>query len=145
MESQNERVGGNRRNMIGNILIFLMTFMLIASAGAKFAHVPKVVNELGAMGFDGGRLTLIAFLEVLSALLFVLPASRSAGLLLVSAYMGGAIATHIQHGHSPIQPAIVLSIIWLGTWLKHPESLWSFAGGREMKIERGSAEFLPLP
>jgi hypothetical protein len=114
-----------RRRVIGTVLMFLGGFVLVASAGSKFAQVPKVVNEMGAMGFEGSRLMFIAALEMLSAILFVVPFSRAAGLLMVSAYMGGAIATHIQHGQSPVQPAMILAIFWLGTWLRHPGALWS--------------------
>jgi hypothetical protein len=114
-----------RRRVAGNVLIFLGGFVLAASAGSKFAQVPKVVSEMGAMGFEGSRLMFIAVLEMLSAILFVVPFSRAAGLLMVSAFMGGAIATHIQHGQSPLQPAMILAIFWLGTWLRHPEALWS--------------------
>jgi hypothetical protein len=138
MQMENQTVGKGRR-VAGNILIFLGAFMLAASAGAKFAHVPKVVTELGAFGFDGSRLMLIAVLELFSAALFALPASRAVGLLLVSAYMGGAIATHIQHGQAPLQPAVVLSILWLGAWLRHPESLWSLTGSRATAEIRGDA------
>jgi hypothetical protein len=111
----------------GNCLLFFGALVLIASAGAKFAHVPKVVNDLGAMGFEGTRLTLIAITELLSALLFLVPKTRSLGLLLVSSYMGGAIATHVQHGQSFLQPAFILSLIWLGVLLRHPQVLWSMS------------------
>jgi DoxX-like family len=114
-----------KRRVAGNVLIFLGTFVLVATAGSKFAQVPKVVSEMGAMGFEGSRLMFIAVLEMFSAILFVVPLSRAAGLLMVSAYMGGAIATHIQHGQSPLPPAIVLAILWVGTWLRHPEALWN--------------------
>jgi len=124
MSTDSVAVGKGRR-IAGIVLICLGSFVLIASAGAKLAHVPKVVNELGALGFDGTRLTLIAITEVVSALLFLVPLSRSAGLLLVSAYLGGAVATHVQHGQSFIQPAIILSLLWLGAWLRNPEVLWS--------------------
>jgi hypothetical protein len=113
------------RRIAGMVLICLVSVMLIGSAGAKFAHVPKVVSELGALGFDGNRLTMIAIAEIVSALLFLIPASRSAGLLLGSAYLGGAIATHVQHGQPFLQPAMVLTLLWLGAWLRHPEVLWS--------------------
>jgi len=99
--------------------------MLIGSAGAKFAHVPKVVTELVAMGFDGNKLMLIAILEILSALLFLIPVTRSFGLLLVSSFLGGAIATHMQHNQPIVQPSFVLFLIWLGAWLRHPQILWS--------------------
>ncbi len=116
-----------RRRITGNVLIFLGGLVLIASASAKFAHVPQVVTQLNSWGFDGNKLMLIAIVEVSSALLFLVPFTRSAGLLLVSAYMGGAIATHIQHDQSFLQPAVVLAVLWLGTWLRHPETLWSLS------------------
>ncbi len=114
-----------RRQVAGSVLIALGGVVLLASAAAKFARVPPIVAELGAFGFVGSKLILIAVIEVLSALLFLIPRTRSAGLLLVSSYLGGAIATHVQHDQSVVQPAVVLTILWLGAWLRHPEILWS--------------------
>jgi DoxX-like protein len=114
-----------KRLIIGKRVIIMSSLMLIVSAGAKFAHIPRITTDLGAMGFDGGKLVFIAILEVLGALLFLVPATRSVGLLLLSSFMGGAIATHLQHGHSIIQPAFVLFLIWVGAWLHHPQVLWS--------------------
>jgi DoxX-like protein len=121
----NSSLVGKKRRITGTVLMMLASVMLIGSAGAKLAHVPKVVTELGAMGFDGNRLIFIAILEILSAVLFLIPITRSFGLLMVSAYMGGAIATHVGHDQPFIQPAMVLVIFWLGTWLRHPQILWS--------------------
>src|SRR5262245_785386 len=126
MDMDKDYTPSKGRRLTGMILMGLGSIMLIGSAGAKFAHIPKVVNELSAMGFDGIRLTMIAITEILSTLLFIIPATRSLGLFLISAYLGGAIATHVQHGQPFIQPAIVLAIIWAGTWLRHPIVLWSF-------------------
>jgi hypothetical protein len=113
------------RRIAANLVIGLGGLMLIGSACAKLAHVPKVANQLAAFGFDGNKLTMIAILELACALLYLLPFTRSAGVLMVSAYMGGAVATHVQHDHSFLQPAIVLAILWFGAWLRHPEVLWS--------------------
>ena len=115
-----------KRKLAGNILVFLGGLMLLGSAGAKLAHVPKVVSGLEAMGFDGNKLTFIALLEVVSALLFLIPFTRSAGLLLLSSFLGGAIATHLQHDQPILQPSFVLSLIWLGTWMRHRGMFWSF-------------------
>lgn len=117
-----------KRRILGNVLIFIVGFMLLGSAGAKLAHVPKVVSELGAMGFDGNKLIFIAILEIVSALLFLIPFTRSAGLLLVSSFLGGAVATHLQHDQSIAQPSFVLFLVWLGTWLRHRRMLWSVVG-----------------
>ena len=126
MKSENTSIS-RKRSIAGNIVITLGSLMLIGSAGAKFAHVPVVVTQFGAMGFAGNRLFFIAALEVISALLFLLPSTRSIGLLLVSSYMGGAIAAHVGHGQPFLQPAFVLALLWLGAWLRHPEILWSLS------------------
>ncbi len=125
MQKNSSSVGKQRR-IIATILIVLGALMLIGSSGAKLSHVPKVVDQLGGMGFDGNKLILIGTLEILSAVLFLIPVTRSVGLLMVSAYMGGAIATHVGHNQPAIQPAFVLAIFWLAAWLRHPEILWSF-------------------
>jgi len=114
------------RRTAGNILIFLGGIVLLGSAIAKFAHVTLVVKQLAAIGFDGSRLMIIAALELLSATLFLVLRTRSFGLLMASAYMGGAISAHLGHGEPVYQPAFVLILLWLGAYLRHPEVLWSF-------------------
>ena len=98
--------------------------------------MPAVVTQLGALGFTGNRLMFIAVLEIVSAVLFLIPLTRSGGVLLVSSFLGGAIATHLQHGEPIVQPSFVLLLIWLGTWLRHPVILRSFHSARQ---ETGSA------
>lgn len=124
-DSSSSSHGSRKRRTAGNILIFFGGFVLVGSALAKLAHVPKVVSELGAMGFDGSRLTAIALLEIASALLFLVRPARSLGLLLTSSFLGGAIATHVGHGSPWFPPAFILSLLWLGTYLRHPVMAWS--------------------
>jgi hypothetical protein len=108
----------------GAALIYLLSFVLVGSAIAKFAQIPKVASQMAALGFAGNKLMLIAALEISSAVLFVFARTRSFGLLMLSAYLGGAIATHVGHDQSPLQPAIVLSLSWLAVWLRYPEIFW---------------------
>jgi hypothetical protein len=122
----------------GAVLIGLGGLVLLASATAKFARVPQITSQLGAFGFTGGKLTLIAVLEALSASLFLVRRTRSAGLLLVSAFLGGAIATHLQHGQSVLQPASVLALLWLGAWLRHPEMLWGIGSLAHAYQQKGA-------
>src|SRR5439155_22244796 len=104
-------------------------FAITRSAGAKLASIPKVGWQLNRFGFQG-KLMLIATGEALNTLLFLVPPTRSIGVLLVSGLLGGAIATHLQHGQSYVGPAGLLVLIWLGTWLRHPETLWSLTHPR---------------
>lgn len=114
------------RRIAGNILFTVGGVMLLASAGMKLAHIPGVVKGMAVFGIDDAKLTLIGAEEALCAIFYLIPRTRSLGLLLISAHMGGAIATHFQHNNSPLVPSIFLGFLWLGAWLRHPEVLWSF-------------------
>lgn len=115
------------RRVAGNILIFLPGMALAASSALKFAGVPAVVHEMATMGFTGGRYTLVATLEFLSAALFLYPRTRSFGVLFLSAFFGGIICAHVQMGElaKAVPPAILLTLAWAGAWLRHPEMLWT--------------------
>ena len=121
--------GSNRtRSIAGNILIFLPGLAVTSSSILKFAGIPNVAHQMATMGFSGGRYTLVATLELLSGILFLYPRTRSFGLLFLSAFLGGAICTHVQMGELPkaVPPSILLTFAWIGTYLRHPETLWSF-------------------
>ena len=120
---------GRIQRIIGAILTTLIAVLLLASASSKFAHVPSVVNQLAAAGIAGKSLIFVAVLETLSAALFLIPTTRSLGLLLVSAFLGGAIATHLQHALSIASPSLILGLAWFGAWLRHPQILWSLPYG----------------
>ena len=111
------------RRITGTVLMLIGSIVLIGSSATKFAHVPQVVQQLAKVGFTDGRLMIIATLEIVSAILFLIPLTRHIGLLLVSAYLGGAIATHMGHGEPVLPPAMILVILWAGTFLRHPEAM----------------------
>ena len=107
------------QNTVSNILIFLPTIAVLASSFKKFAHVPASVAQMTAVGFSGPKLMIVAVLELASAVVFLVPRTRSFGLLLVSAYLGGAIAAQLGHSLPPEPPAVLLTLIWIGTWLRN--------------------------
>ena len=120
------------RRIAGNILIFLPGLALTMSAIVKFAGVPAVVHNMAADGFTNGKLTLVAWLEILSAALFLFPRTRSFGVLVLSSFLGGAICTHVQmrqYGKA-VGPFILLTLAWIGTGLRHPQALWIPDRGR---------------
>lgn len=115
------------RSIAGNILMALPASALAVSALVKFALVPRVVQKMTVLGFGGGKLTLVAILEIASALLFIFTKSRSFGLLFLSAFLGGAVCAHVQVGQfaDAAGPAVILALAWAGAWLRHPEMMWS--------------------
>jgi uncharacterized membrane protein YphA (DoxX/SURF4 family) len=105
----------------GLVLVLVPGTLLAGSAIAKFAGLPGVVRQMAAAGFDGPKLTFIASLEIISAALILLPRTRPLGLLLVSAYLGGAICSHVQAGDYAhgVPASILLALVWIGSALLH--------------------------
>jgi hypothetical protein len=102
------------RRVIGNVLIYLATLNLVGASLSKFAHVPQVVAEMNSLNMTDWKLTVVASLELLTGLLLVFKPLRSVGLLVTSAYVGGASV--------PICRATSISRFCL------QRSFWAFAG-----------------
>jgi hypothetical protein len=115
------------RRRTGAALSILAGVLLLASGGVKLAGVPTVVHQLQKYGFVH-TVPLVALLEIASGVLFLVPRTRSFGLVFASAFLGGAIATHVQHSETVqiLPAAFVLALVWTGVWLEHPIALWSF-------------------
>jgi hypothetical protein len=125
---RNTRVVGRGRRITGNVLMGLVCLALIGAAFGKLVHAPFLVNQLRPFGFDDTWISILGVIELASAVVFAIPRTRALGLLLITGFLGGAIATHIQHGQSPAQPAVLLAIGWTGVWLRHLEANWSKVG-----------------
>lgn len=115
------------RRLAAWILTVLITLMFVGSAVAKIVGVQAVAEGFEKWGLKD-KLLLIGVGELVSALLFLIPRTSSLGLLLLSAYLGGAIVTHMQHGEPYIIPAGLLLLVWLAGYLRHSEVLQSFRG-----------------
>jgi hypothetical protein len=107
------------RNIASNILIFVPGIALLASSITKFAHLPAIVAQMEALGFNGPKLMIVAVLEFASAALLLVSKTRPYGLLLISAYLGGAIAAQLGHGQPPAPPAVLLALLWIGIRLRN--------------------------
>jgi hypothetical protein len=117
------------RRIAGWVLTGLLTALFVSSAAFKLAGAAPVVEVFQKWGLENHRL-LIGVGELVSALLFVIPRTHSLGLLLLSGYMGGAIVTHMQHGESYTSQSVILALIWIAGFLRHPEVLQSFRATR---------------
>jgi DoxX-like family len=120
------------RKITGWVLTVLLSALFLVSAAFKFSGAAnKPMQDWGL----GDKVILIAVGEAASALLFLIPRTHSLGLLLLSGYMGGAIVTHMQHGESYIAQSIMLALIWVTGFLRHPQVLQSFFPESKMKTQ----------
>jgi hypothetical protein len=103
------------------VLTGLVAFIFLGSAMGKFTADEKALEMAASMGLDANTYKLLAFVEILSLVLFILPRTGVIGALLLCAYMGGAIATHLEHGQSIMAPCIIQGFLWAVALFRFPE------------------------
>ena len=113
------------RRITAWVLSTLITLLFLISAVFKFLRPPEVMEPVQKWNLTD-ELTMIGIGELVSALLFFIPKTHSLGVLLLSAYMGGAIVTHMQNDEPYITQAILLVVIWMTAYLRDPAVLQSF-------------------
>lgn len=104
------------RVIAGWILAGLLTALFLFSAFGKFAD-PQMMEQLKL----GDWRIIIAIGEIGSTALFLFPKTNKWGILLLSAYMGGAIVAHMITVQPIYMPAVVLILIWLTGYLRNSE------------------------
>ena len=118
METTNGSAGRGRFFWIGWVLTILPALMLIFSASGKFLKPPGMEESLKGIGWQMHQLTSIGILELGSTILYLIPKTAVLGAILIAAYMGGAVATHVRVGE-PFYFQVALGVVaWLGLWLR---------------------------
>jgi hypothetical protein len=120
---------GKALRIAGWVLSGLLGALFAFSASLKFAAAEEVLKQFDAFGLRDFRL-LIGVGEVVSTALFLIPRTGVLGTLLLSGYMGGAIATHMEHGESFLIPSVVLALVWVAAGLRMPELVRRLFWGR---------------
>jgi len=105
----------------GRVLTALFSLMLFVSASMKLSHAPPVVEMFtGKFGFKESSLTPIGILEITITVLYLIPRTAMLGAILVAAYLGGAVVTHLRVGDPFVMPALLGVLAWGGLYLRDP-------------------------
>lgn len=97
-------------------------FMLGASALPKLAAMPVAGDMLRQLGWAPGNAFGIGVLELVLTVLYLYPRTRYLAAILLTALMGGAIATQLRVG-SPLFSHVLFGVylgvtLWGGLWLR---------------------------
>ena len=108
----------------GRILSGLVILFLLMDAGMKIAGLPVVAETALTMGWTGD----MAFWRGMGVLLLIItalyawPRTAALGAILLTGYLGGAVATHVRIG-DPLFSHILFGVylgvaLWGGLWLR---------------------------
>ncbi|WP_426448216.1 DoxX family protein [Paenibacillus sp. S-38] len=98
----------------------VVLFMLFDGIG-KIAKPAPVVESTLALGFTENHLVAMGVLSLLCTILYALPRTRFLGALLLTGYLGGAVAAHLRVDHPlwshMMFPVYVAILAWGALWL----------------------------
>lgn len=113
------------RVRLGYGLAVVASLLLAASALDKISGSAHSLEMTASFGIAPTTYRLLGVVELASAVLFLVPRTARVGLLLLASYLGGAIATHLQHGQSVAFPAAIEAWIWIAAYVRFQDAFGS--------------------
>jgi hypothetical protein len=103
----------------GRVLSALPVLAMAASAAMKLSRQPQMLDMFtGKFGYPASSLLPIAILELTCVVLYAIPRTAVLGAVLLTGYLGGAVATHVRVGDPWVAPIVLGVIIWAGVFLR---------------------------
>jgi hypothetical protein len=110
----------------GRVLSGLIVLFMIFDGAIKLPPLDVVTQSMAPLGWpsDPNAARMLGILGLVSTALYALPRTSVLGAVLLTAYMGGAIATHARIG-SPLLSHTLFGvylgvILWGGLFLRDP-------------------------
>lgn len=105
----------------GRIISGLVVLFLIFDAVMKFIKPRVVVETTVQLGYPESVIVGLGAALLVSTILYVIPRTAVLGAILLTGYLGGAVATHVRMGgpvFSVVFPVIFGILIWGSLWLR---------------------------
>lgn len=81
---------------------------------------PQALEGMAKYGWPSSSVPTIAALMLGSLALYLIPPTAVLGAVLLTGYLGGAVATHLRAGEAPVAPLVVAALAWGGLYLREP-------------------------
>ncbi len=103
----------------GRILSAVPALLMLMSAVMKLMQLPPVIEGfVGKFGYPQSTVVPIGVVELLCVVLYAIPRTSVLGAILVTGYLGGAIATHVRVGDVFLPPLVLGVLAWAGLYLR---------------------------
>ena len=117
----------------GRSLSGLAVLFLTLDGVIKFAKPVPVVEAFAKLGWPIGLAETIGSILLVCVVLYAIPRTAILGAVLLTGYLGGAVATHLRVGDPVFShvlfPTYMGAVIWIGLYLRDSR-LRGFIGSR---------------
>ncbi len=104
--------------VITGLALAFMTFDVFM----KLAQVKEAVEGTAQLGFNPNVLLPLGLIQLSCLILYVIPRTAPLGAAFLTAYLGGAVAIHVQQGNPMFThilfPVYIAALLWGGLYLR---------------------------
>lgn len=112
--------------LTGRLLSGLAVLFLLMDAAMKLPPLAIVGETMATLGWpsDPATARMLGILTLIPTLLYIWPRTALLGAILMTGYLGGAVATHVRIA-SPLFSHILFGVylgllLWGGLWFRSP-------------------------
>ena len=99
---------------------FAAAFLFVDALG-KLVKLPAVIDASVRLGYGEQVLVPLGAVLMACTVIYIVPRTAVWGAILLTGYLGGAVATHVRVGDSlfsTLFPGIIATLAWGGIWLR---------------------------
>ena len=111
----------NQSRWIGRVLSGLAVAFLIFDTAIKVLNTVPAIEATTGLGYAENVVFGLGVLELVCLAVYLFPRTAILGAVLMTGYLGGAVATHVRAGSdtfSLVFPVIIGALLWGGLWLR---------------------------
>lgn len=117
-----EAVTHRRRNVAGLVCTALVVLFLTFDTSLKVLQLAPAVEGTKSLGYPAGSVLWIGLIELVCLAFYLVPRTAVLGAVLMTGYLGGAIATHVRLSNPlfthTLFPIYVALLLWGGLYLR---------------------------
>lgn len=105
----------------GRILSGLVALFMLFDAVMKFVKPIQVVEGTTKLGYPESCITGLGVVLLVSTILYLIPRTSILGAILLTGYLGGAVATHVRVSagwFNILFPVVFGCLAWAGLYLR---------------------------
>jgi DoxX-like family len=105
----------------GRALSALPALFLLVDAGMKLVNPAPVVKATVDLGYPDGVIVPLGLVLLACTALYLIPRTTVLGAILLTGYLGGAVATHVRVGDGAfplVFPVVLGRLLWGGLYFR---------------------------
>lgn len=118
-----ETVGSSNKALwAGRIIGGLPALFLLMDGGMKLFKPDFVIKATVDLGYPESTIIPLGIVLVTATILYLIPRTALFGAILLTGYLGGAVATHVRVGgdaFSTLFPVFFGGLLWLSLYLRN--------------------------